>query len=305
MFINQGYPAQIVLKYCKIASSTWYKRQLETSSDDRKHNKGRPVPGYSINPDKTIVLDTAIENALKELRSREFFTKAGGYQKLTEYLKRDYGFYINHKKIYRLCAEKNLLLPKKKKQKRRGKKICENREITSPNQLWQFDIKYGYIHGENRFFFLMAFIDVFTREIRDYHIGLRCRAKDIIFTLENALQKHNIDESNLVIRSDNGTQMTSHMFKRFIDSKGLEHEFTPPSTPNLNAFIESFFSIVETEFFQANIFESYSDAYEMTVRFIKHYNQKRIHGSLGKRTPEEFGKYWTKQEELRQDKLRA
>ena len=192
-----------------------------------------------------------------------------------------------------------------KKQKRRGKRICENREVTGPNQLWQFDIKYGYIHGENRFFFLMAFIDVFTREIRDYHIGLRCKSSDIIFTLENALKKHSVDQSNLVIRSDNGTQMTSHMFKNFIEEKGLEHEFTPPSTPNLNAFIESFFSIVESEFFQAFIFKSYSEAYELTVEFINHYNKERIHGSLENKTPEEFGKYWTNKVQLRQEELRA
>jgi putative transposase len=202
--------------------------------------------------------------------------------------------------------ENGLLLPKKKKNKRRGKRICENRKITAPNQLWQFDIKYGYIHGENRFFFLMAFIDVFSREIKGYHIGLKCSAEDIIFTLENAIKKHGIDESNLVIRSDNGTQMTSHRFKNFIESKkGIEHEFTPPSTPNLNAYIESFFSIVETELFQANIFETYREAYETTINFINHYNKDRIHGSLGNKTPNEFEKYWTKQEELRKERLRA
>lgn len=178
-------------------------------------------------------------------------------------------------------------------------------EITGSNQLWQFDIKYGYIHGENRFFFLMAFIDVFTREIRGYHIGLRCKARDIIFTLENALTKLNIDRSDLVIRSDNGTQMTSHMFKNFIEEKGLEHEFTPPSTPNMNAFIESFFSIVETEFFQAFIFNSYREAYEETINFINHYEKDRIHGSLGNKTPVEYGKEWTNKQRMRQEELRA
>ncbi|TDJ07426.1 MAG: IS3 family transposase [Deltaproteobacteria bacterium] len=305
MFINQGNAVRVVLKYCKVPSSTWYKRQLKNEKDGRSKNKGRPIPGYTINPDNTIVLDSSAVKALRVIRSRVFFTRAGGYHKLTKYIRRDYGFYINHKKIYRLCTENGLLLPKKKKQKRRGKKICENRKVTGPNQLWQFDIKYGYIHGENRFFFLMAFIDVFTREIRDYHIGLCCKASDIIFTLENALKKHRIDESNLVIRSDNGTQMTSHMFKKFIESKELEHEFTPPSTPNLNAFIESFFSIVETELFQANIFESYGEAYEKTILFIKHYNENRIHGSLDYKTPNEFGKSWTEKEELRQKELRA
>jgi putative transposase len=306
MFISEGHSVQIVLKYCKVPSSTWYERLKASEEDRRSNNQGRPTPGFTVNPDGTLVLDTSIVHALKEIRGRTFFSRAGGYHKLTHYLMRDYGFVVNHKKVYRLCLENKLLLPKRKKNKRQGKRICENRTVKGPNQLWQFDIKYGYIHGENRFFFLMAFIDVFTREIKDYHLGLRCTADDIIFTLKNALERHNIDESNLVIRSDNGTQMTSHKFRNYVgEMKGLEHEFTPPSTPNLNAFIESFFSIVETELFQANIFASYSEAYEMTINFIKHYNSNRIHGSLGKKTPEEFGKYWTKQEEMRQVELLA
>ncbi len=69
--------------------------------------------------------------------------------------------------------------------------------------------------------------------------------------------------------------------------------------------MESFFSIVETEFFQAFIFESYSEAYELTIEFINHYNKERIHGSLGNKTPEEFGKYWTNEMQLRQEELRA
>jgi len=114
-----------------------------------------------------------------------------------------------------------------------------------------------------------------------------------------------VDASNLVIRSDNGTQMTSHMFKNHTEALGLEHEFTPPSTPNLNAFVESFFSIVETELFQEHIFESYSKAYETTVKFIKHYHERRIHGSLNYKTPLEFKKEWTEENKKENSKLRA
>lgn len=307
MFIAQGYAVRKILKFAKVASSTWYKlmKRSPDQKDGRKNNKGRPAPGFTVNPDGLVIFDSAITQALKDLRAEPFFEKAGGYHKLTHYLEKDHGFIVNHKKVYRLCREHDLLLPRKKKTKRRGKKICENRDVTGPNQLWQFDIKYGYIHGENRFFFLMVFIDTFNRNIMDYHLGLRCTAADIIFTLSNALEKENIDVSNLVIRSDNGTQMTSHMFKSHIESLGLEHEFTPPSTPNLNAYVESFFSIVETELFQAHIFESYSQAYETTVKFIKHYHERRIHGSLNYKTPLEFKKEWTEENEKENNKLRA
>ena len=57
-------------------------------------------------------------------------------------------------------------------------KVCVNRKINGPNQLWEFDIKQGVIHGENRVFYFLAFIDVFLREIVGYHIGLSCPEKN-------------------------------------------------------------------------------------------------------------------------------
>ena len=160
--------------------------------------------------------------------------------------------------------------------------------MTGPNRLWQFDIKYGYIAGENRFFFLMGFIDTFNRELKGYHIGLKCTAKNIIFALEMPIEKHEVNPADLVIRSDNGTQMTSHVFGKEVKEMGLEHEFTPPATPNMNAYIESFFSIVDRELFQNRNYDSYSEAYGDVVAFIKFYNEKRPHSSLKMQSPLEF-----------------
>lgn len=162
--------------------------------------------------------------------------------------------------------------------------------------MWQLDLKYGYIHGENRFFFIMPIIDIYMRLIVDYYIGLKCKGKDLAFTLSNALKKHNIPEQNqLVIRSDNGPQMTSKVFINKIEELGEEqvvHELIPVRTPNKNAHIEAFNSILELEFLQPRYFNSYSQAYEETVSFMNFYNRQRIHGSLGKKTPEEiYGLY--------------
>jgi putative transposase len=78
------------------------------------------------------------------------------------YLKRNEGFIVNHKKLYRLCKENNLLLPKIIKNKF-PRKISINRKVTKPNQVWEFDIKYSYIHGENRHF-LFWYILTFSAE---------------------------------------------------------------------------------------------------------------------------------------------
>ncbi len=252
--------------------------------------RGRPVPGYTINPNETIVRDQAVVQALKNYRDQIEFSNAGGYQKLKHYLRRDYGYSINLKKLYRLCDENKLLLPTNRKKLRRARKLCENRVINASNKLWEFDIKYGYIHGENRYFFFLVFIDVFLRKIVGYHVGLSCKAGDMVFTLEQELLAAGItDIDGLAIRSDNGPQMTSNMMKNYLEDLtiDLEHEFIPLSTPNKNAHIESFNSIIEIEFLQTRYFKDLGDAYTQTVDFMKHYHLHRIHGSLGNITKTE------------------
>ena len=307
MFIAQGNPVSKVLKYAGVSSSTWYSYFHKDSYDKRKDNQGRPVPGYTVNPNGTIITDASLVKILKDYRSKKEFKNAGGCTKLKHYIRRDHWIYVNHKKIYRLCKENNLLLPKIIKNKRRGLRVCVNREITGPNQLWQFDIKYGYIHGENRFFFVLAFLDIFHREVVDYHIGLSCKSGDLKLTLQNALIKKGIKaDNNLIIRSDNGTQMTSFMFQEYISKLSiLDHEFIPPATPNKNAHVESFFSILEREHLQIHYFKTYQEAYRETLEFIENYNTKRIHGSLSYKTPYEVAEAFKNGEVIKIKNLRA
>jgi putative transposase len=71
------------------------------------------------------------------------------------------------------------------------------------------------------------------------------------------------------------------------NSNKIIHELIPVRTPNKDAHIESFYSILETECFQVNIFNRYPDAYRIVSNFITFYQTERIHASLKYRTPEE------------------
>ncbi|MCP3923182.1 MAG: transposase [Desulfobacterales bacterium] len=53
--------------------------------------------------------------AIGKYRNLKEFANGGGYQKLTHYLRRDYNYFVNSKKVYRLCKENDFLLPKKRK----------------------------------------------------------------------------------------------------------------------------------------------------------------------------------------------
>lgn len=157
--------------------------------------------------------------------------------------------------------------------------------------MWQFDLKYIWIHGESRWCFFLGFIDVYTKKITGWYVGKSCKAGDLIFTLNQAIKSENISsESPLTIRSDNGPQMSSNKFYFYLKNleKKLTHEFIPPRSPDKNAFIESFNSILETEVLRVQYYRSFEEVYASMIRFIYFYNNRRLHGSIGNLSPKMF-----------------
>lgn len=240
-----------------------------------------------------MINDNFVVDILKDYRTQIEFANGGGSRKLSCYLAIEKGIYINHKKIYRLCDENHLLLFKRRSSnKKLFKKIrCSYTDISKPNQLWQFDLKYIWIHGENRWCFFLGFIDVVSKKITGWYLGKSCKAGDLVFTLNQAIKSENIgSENKLIIRSDNGPQMSSNRFYFYLKNleKKLSHEFIPPRSPNRNAFIEAFNSILETELLQVRYFKSFEEVYESMIKFINFYNNRRLHGSIGNLSPKMY-----------------
>ncbi len=288
-FKNQNKKLTKICRIAKISrSSVYFKNKIIQLKPP-----GRPVPGFTINRDGTIISDEIIIKHLQEYRSSLEFNNAGGARKLSHYLAIEQKIYINHKKIYRLCNQENILLFKKadKQKKTFIKTRCQYTDVSKPNQLWQFDLKYIWIHGENRWCFFLGFIDVVTKKVTGWYVGKTCKAGDLVFTLNQAVKSEGITSENpLTIRSDNGPQMSSNRFYFYLKNlkKKLTHEFIPPRSPDRNAYIEAFNSILETEVLKVQYYKTFEDVYASIFRFIEFYNNRRLHGSLNFKSPKMF-----------------
>lgn len=220
-----------------------------------------------------------------------------GYKLLTECLRRDHSLSINPKKTYWLCGELGILKNQRIKKVKHPRTLPKNRTVTGSNQLWQMDIKYGYIHGEDRFFFLLSIIDVFDRVIVNYYMGTVCKAVHAVQTLFEALSNRlNEGDSLPAIRTDNGPQFVSALFGDMCESINLVHERIPPRTPDMNAYIESFHSLLERDVFAIREFDSLEEAYSTVDRYMDFYNNRKMHGSLRKMPPMKFS-LWVKTQE--------
>ncbi len=284
----------MVLNFVGLAESTYYevisRKRTSTKPTQAKPSKpkGRPIPGYSYTTDGRKISDEQIKEWLCELIAGDGFPY--GYRKLTAELQETYGLKINHKKVYRLCKELDILRPQRESKRTYPKRLAKLSTVDAPNVLWQMDIKYGYISGTDEFFFQLSLIDVFDRSIIDYHLGLSCTKEDACRVLENALRKRGLMTARVKpkIRTDNGPQFTSNKFGQLCEFLGIEHERIPVKTPNMIAHIESFHSILEDECYSRYEFNNFLEVYREVAEYMEYYNNRRRHGSLGYMAPNNF-----------------
>lgn len=215
--------------------------------------------------------------------------QAYGYRKLMHWLKQTFNLVINKKKVYRLCKDLGILQPQRRLKNRHPRRLARNRDVTGPNQLWEVDLKYGYVVGEDRFFYTLTLLDVYDRSVVGYHVGRHCEARHAVWALRQALTGRQLTpDSGLILRSDNGPQFVSNIFAQACGELGVEHERIPNRTPNMNAHIESYHRLLEDDCFARNEFETFSDAYAAVMAWVEFYNGRRLHSSLRYLPPVEF-----------------
>lgn len=272
----------------KLGRSTYY-YNLTTEGKEKTKPKGGKTKGYNVDSNNKKICDEQIKEFIIESIDGDAIDY--GYRKITYHLRKYYDLTINHKKVYRLCKELGILKDQRVIKPKTKRTIAVNRIITGSNQLWEMDIKYGYIHGEDKFFYLLNLIDIFDRSIIGYHMGFHCEAKDAAALLRKCLIRRNLfveGAEKPVIRTDNGPQFVSYKFSECCKEIGVEHERIPVKTPNKNAHIESFHRILEDDCLNKYEFQKYAEAYEIVNEFMEFYNNRRIHSSLRFMSPNEF-----------------
>jgi len=211
-----------------------------------------------------------------------------GYVKLTHALRRQFRLVINKKKVYRLCREMRILKPQRKARPKGTHCVARNRVITGSNQLWETDIKYGYVAGQGQIFYVASVLDVYDRGVVAYHVGLECGGKSVLQTVRKALRARDCLSQGVVLRSDNGPQFKAKTMRRGCNAMGVEQEYIPCKTPNANAHIESFHAILEAECFAGVDFSTYVEALTAVHEFMRFYNNRRLHSACGYRPPAEY-----------------
>lgn len=243
----------------------------------------------------TWVLNEEVVKSIIEIRNNKDLPNY--YRLICARLKLD-GYYINHKKVYRLEKENGLLAKAKKKS---GRKFVKFRRVNplAPLRIIEMDIKYVWIAGKNTSGYVLTIIYTFTRYVLHWTAGYIMRKEQVKqswdYVIMHYFQQTDMLENNIEVevRNDNGKQFNCKLIENYFKDNYMNQVFTHPYSPEENGHVESFHKTLST----STKNERYKDLLELEVRlnaFYRSYNNDRPHSSIAGLTPSLFWSLWDK-----------
>ena len=162
-----------------------------------------------------------------------------------------------------------------------------NREFTakSPDQVWAGDIT--YIRTGNSWSYLAVVIDLYSRMVVGWAFADHMRTELVEEALRAALGQRDPSPA-LLHHSDRGSQYASRNYRKQLAKRGIEVSMSRRGNCWDNAVVESFFGSLKQELVHHSRWASPAEARAAIHEYIEvFYNRKRIHSSLGYRTPVE------------------
>lgn len=236
---------------------------------------------------RDIELKNVIENIHEELPGY-------GYRRVREHLLRE-GKTVNTKRIRRVMKKYSLFSCVKKMFKYRGASkelrlvypnLVRGIKLTGPNQLWSTDITFIKLMKE--YVYLSAVIDVYTRKIVGWAVSRDLSHKFCLKSVDIAVRRYK-PAAGIIHHSDRGVQYCCEDYVKYLLENGFQISMSRTATPEDNAYIESFFKTLKREEIYFKDYKVLGDVKDNLPKFIDEvYNTKRLHSSLGYKTPDEY-----------------
>jgi transposase InsO family protein len=238
-------------------------------------------------PDPDLELRDALQRVALEFPSY-------GWRRMTAELQRR-GWAVNHKRVYRLMREDNLLCLRKRKfivttDSDHGLPVYPNLvptlQLTGLDQLWVADLTYIRLAVE--FVYLAVILDAFSRRVIGWALDGTLESALTLGALRRALAERR-PTSGLVHHSDRGVQYASREYTQLLEQHGIHVSMSRKGNPWDNAACESFIKTLKYEEVYRSEYRDLADARAGIGGFLeKVYNQKRLHSALGYLPPAEF-----------------
>lgn len=217
-----------------------------------------------------------------------------GSRQLMKQLRKE-GIEIGRYRVRRLMKKLGLSVKRKKRfvlttdsnHKESVAKNLLNREFSpaAKNQIWTTDIT--YIWTLQGWVYLAVVLDLYSRRIVGWSMGNKMETALVKRALMMAVNLRN-PGPGLLHHSDRGSQYASKAYRRLLEQYQMNCSMSRKGNCWDNSPTERFFSSLKREWLTGNIFPTREAAIADVRRYMIYYNSRRLHTTIGDKTPIEF-----------------
>ena len=248
---------------------------------------------------RRVKQEALFEQVSEMVKERRIDQPREGGRKLHEALKEDFhqaGLKIGRDKLFSILFTYDMLVKRKRSGVRttdsyhrfhKYKNLVKDLKITKPNQVWVSDIT--YIRLTHGFCYLALITDAYSRKIVGYDVSDTLELAGCLRAFKRA-QRHARPAPGLIHHSDRGSQYCSNEYVSLLHKYKVQISMTEERHCYENAMAERVNGILKDEFYLDQNFAKLELASGACENAIKIYNTKRLHISLGYKTPNEVFK---------------
>lgn len=210
-----------------------------------------------------------------------------GYRMITQDLRFYNKIHVNEKRVRRIMRKIGIkgIIPKRNLSKNKNPVykypyLLKNLLINRANMVWSTDISYVRLPGG--YMYLIAIIDIYSRSILGYEISNNLETDFCIRCLERCIAKYG---TPVILNTDQGVQFTSHDWINKLEEHGIQISMDGKGRWMDNVFIERFWRTIKYCSIFMHGIESIKELKQEVNKFVKYYNERRLHSSLSYQTP--------------------
>ena len=244
-------------------------------------------------PSRRSRQDAALSAKIYEIhrRSRETYGSPRVHAEL-----RSIGVRCGRKRVARLMRKEGLrgcIRGPRKRTTRRDRRavpaedlVCRDFAAAGPDRLWTADIT--YVSTDEGFLYLAFVLDAYSRRLVGWAMESHLRTELVVDALQMAVWRRK-PAPGLIHHSDQGVQYASLSFTKRLEQAGIVPSMGRVGCALDNAISESFVATLKSELVSRVRFPSRQAAKTAIFEYLEaFYNTRRLHSSLGYRTPTNF-----------------
>ena len=159
--------------------------------------------------------------------------------------------------------------------------LIKGMKVDRPSVIWQSDIT--YIPVDNRHYYAVFIMDVYTKKIVGYKVSDNMRAKANVDALNMALKAN---DAPLIHHSDRGSQYTYKGYTELLKRNGSRVSMALSAQDN--AYAERINRTIKEEYLDHWKPENFGQLKKMMKKAVNNYNTKRLHNNNQRMSPEKF-----------------